>query len=94
MDREVRVELSNQGNWRRMTNIQQWQLVPTLKVALMVGSSSSSKTLRSTQIFLLKFKVSYISLFFSLRNNSLWKEGSEEEEAILWALVFLGMVLG
>ena len=32
VDREVRVELFDQGSWRRMINIQQRQLAPTLKV--------------------------------------------------------------
>ena len=32
VDREVRIELSNQSRQTRMLNLQKWQLAPTLKV--------------------------------------------------------------
>ena len=39
------------------------------------------------------FSFAYVSWFFSLKNLSLSKEVVEEEEDVLWALVFLTMML-
>ena len=39
------------------------------------------------------FNFSYVSWFFSLINLSLSKDGVEEEVDVLWALVFLTMML-
>ena len=39
------------------------------------------------------FNFSYVSWFFSLINLSLSKDGVEEEEDVLWALVFLTMMV-
>ena len=65
------------------------------KFALMAGSNSSKRTERSAQTFLLRFKVSKISWFFSVGNRSLSKDGGEGVGVgmVLRALVFLGMVL-
>ena len=92
VDREVRVELSNQGSQRRMANIHQRQPAPTLKFLLIFGSSSSKTTFLSTHTNLRMFNFSYVSWFFSLINLSLSK-GVEEKVDVLWALVFLAMML-
>ena len=94
MAREVREELSNQGDRGWMIYLQQGQLASTLKVALMAGSTSSNTTERSAQIFLLQFSFSKTSLLLSFLNSSLLKGDTEEMEGVLLALVFLGMVLG
>ena len=44
-------------------------------------------------MFLLRFSFSKVSWCFSLRKHSLAKEGEDEEEAFLLALVFLDIVL-
>ena len=44
-------------------------------------------------MFLLRLSFSNVIWFFSLWNFSLSKEGTEEEEAFLLALVFLDMML-
>ena len=83
VDREVRVELSDQGSRRRMVNIQQRQPTLTLKVSPSSGSSSSKTTFCSAHIVLRRFGFSYVSWFFSLRNLSLSKEGEEVEVEVL-----------
>ena len=93
MDRKVRVELSNQGSWRRMINIQQRQPTPTLKVSPNFRSSSSKTTFLSVDTFLRMFSFSKVSWFFSLRNLSLSKDGAKVEDDVLWALVFLTIML-
>ena len=63
------------------------------KFLLISPSSSSNRIFLSAQIFLLRLNFSYVSWFFSLRNLSLSKVGTEEEEDFLLALVFLNMML-
>ena len=60
----------------------------------MAGSSSSNTTARSAHILRLQFKESKASLQLSFLNNSTLVGDSEEVKVVLWALVFLGMVLG
>ena len=60
----------------------------------MAESISSKTTARLAQILRLLFKVSKASLHLSFLNTSLLEGDSEEVEEVLWALVFLGMVLG
>ena len=93
VDREVQGELSNQGSWRRMINIQQRQPTPTLKVSPNFWSSSSKTTFLSVDTFLRMFSFSKVSWFFSLRNLSLSKDGAKVEDDVLWALVFLTIML-
>ena len=50
-------------------------------------------TLHSAQTLLRRFSFSYAYWFFSLRNLSLSKVGTEEEDDFLLALVFLDMML-
>ena len=64
------------------------------KLAIIAGSISSKITARSAQILHLQFKVSKASLLLSFLNTSLLEGDLEEVEGVLWALVFLGMVLG
>ena len=84
VDREVRVELSNQGSRRKMINIHQRKLAPTLKVSpnlrvKLIQNHFSLSPHRSHNVQLL----TQISWFFSLRNLSLSKEGVEEEVDVL-----------
>ena len=58
VDREVRVELSNQGSWRRMINLQQRQPVPTLKVFPNFWVKLSKTTFLSAHTFLRMFSFS------------------------------------
>ena len=76
-----------------MRNVQQKKPTLHLKFLLISPSNSSNKTFLSTQMFLLRLSFSYVSWCFSLRNLSLSKKGTEEEEAFLLALVFLDIVL-
>ena len=91
VDREVRVELFDQGSQRRMINKGNQHL--RSKFLLISPSSSSNKTFLSPQTFLRRFSFLYASRFFSLRNLSLSKVGEEVEVEVLWALVFLTMML-
>ena len=59
----------------------------------MVGSTSSRITECLAQNFLLLFSLSKAYLLLASLNNSLLEGDSEEVEEVLWALVFLGMVL-
>ena len=77
-----------------MVYIQKGQPTLTFKISFNGKIYSSNKTLRSAQIFLLRFSVLNNSWFFTLGNLSLSKDESEEVEAFLLALVFLVMVLG
>ena len=63
------------------------------KFLLISGSSSSKTTFLLAYTDLRIFNFSYVSWFFSLRNLSLSKEGAKEEVDVLWALVFLTMML-
>ena len=63
------------------------------KFLLISPSSSSNKTFRLAQMFLLRLSFSKFSWFFSLKNLSLSKVGEGEEVEVLLALVFLGMML-
>ena len=63
------------------------------KFLLISGLSSSKTTFLSAHTDLRMFNFSYVSWFFSLINLSLSKDGVEEEVDVLWALVFLTMML-
>ena len=63
------------------------------KFLLISPSSSSNKTFLSAQMFLRRLSFSKASWFFSLRNLSRSKVGEREEEEVVLALVFLGMMV-
>ena len=91
VDREVWVEFFNQGGgWS--ISIKGNQPLRS-KFFLISGSSSSKTTFLLAYIDLRMFNFLYISWFFSLINLSLSKDGVEEEVDVLWALVFLTMML-
>ena len=74
--------MSNKGNQPLRSNF-----------LLISGSSSSKTTFLSAHTDLSMFNVSKVSWFFSLRNLSLSKQEVEVEVDVLWALVFLTMML-
>ena len=60
----------------------------------MEGSTSSNTTERSAQILRLQFSFLNTTLQRSFLNSTLLEGDTEEREGVLFALVFLGMVLG
>ena len=74
--------MSNKGNQPRHS-----------KFLLISGSISSNTTFLSALTDLKMFSFSKVSWFFLVRNLSLSNARVEEEVVVLWALVFLTMML-